>query len=481
MQKLLGPMCLLALAALSAAQDPVIVRPKEIQDVLVNPGIGFMTFQRFNGDKLNEGLKWTEGYPIAYQEFKGSLENENHPATSIAYFRIYWKFIEPEQGKYRWELIDTALKTAHNRGQTLMLRVAPYGTTADNDVPDWYRATMGDEKGKLALEKWRTNPEDPRYVRHFGGMIRALGARYDGNPDLESVDMAMVGAWGEGAGSDLLTEQTRDALVDAYIEAFPKSLLVMLLTDAKTNKYGLRRRPVGWRVDCLGDMGGFSNPQWSHMQDWYPQSIVNFGMADAWQKAPVTLEVCWVMQHWLDKSWDVDYIIDQSLKWHISSFNGKSSPIPEQWRPAVERWLKKMGYRLVLRKFTYPPLVKTAGELAFQTWWENKGVAPCYRQFPLALRLSGAKGSAVLPTRADIRQWLPGDAIYDDTVKLPATLTPGTYDLSIGILDPTTNQPKVKLAIAGVTPDGWYPLGKIEVKDQVPPPSKVRARTTAEQ
>ena len=481
MRKLFGPICLLALTTLAPAQDAVIVRPKEIPDVLVNPGIGFMTFQRFNGDKLNEGLKWTEGYPIAYQEFKGSLENENHPATSIAYFRLYWKFIEPEQGKYNWDLIDTALKTAHNRGQTLMLRLAPYGTEASNDVPDWYRTMMGPEQGKLALAKWRTDPEDPRYVRHFGGMIRALGARYDGNPDLESVDMAMVGAWGEGAGADLLTEKTREALVDAYVEAFPKSLLVMLLTDAKTNKYGLSRHPVGWRVDCLGDMGGFSNPQWSHMQDWYPQSIVNFGMADAWRKAPVTLEVCWVMQHWLDKGWDVDYIIDQSLKWHISSFNGKSSAVPEQWRPAVERWLKKMGYRLVLRKFTYPPAVQPGRELAFTTWWENKGVAPCYREFPVALRLSGVQGSVVLPTRADIRQWLPGDAIYDDSVKLPTTLRPGTYELSIGILDPTTNQPKVKLAIAGVTSDGWYPLGKIEVKDQVPPPNKVRERTTAEQ
>ena len=91
---------MLALASFALAQRTVIVRPQEIDDVLINPGIGFMTFQRFNGDALNEGLKWTEGYPIVYQEFKGSLENKNHPATSIAYFRIYWKFVEPERGKY---------------------------------------------------------------------------------------------------------------------------------------------------------------------------------------------------------------------------------------------------------------------------------------------------------------------------------------------------------------------------------------------
>ena len=85
--------------ATAAGQETVVVRPKQIDDVLTNPGIGFMTFQRFNGDSLNEGLKWTEGFPIAYQEFKGSLENKDHPATSIAYFRIYWKFVEPARRK----------------------------------------------------------------------------------------------------------------------------------------------------------------------------------------------------------------------------------------------------------------------------------------------------------------------------------------------------------------------------------------------
>ena len=57
----------------------VTVRPKVIDDVLVNPGIGFTTFQRFNGDRLNEGLNWTEEFPIEYQKYTGSLTNESHP------------------------------------------------------------------------------------------------------------------------------------------------------------------------------------------------------------------------------------------------------------------------------------------------------------------------------------------------------------------------------------------------------------------
>ncbi|MCP5109560.1 MAG: DUF4832 domain-containing protein [bacterium] len=453
-----------AVLTIGFAQETVIVRPVEIDDVLVNPGIGFMTFQRFNGDELNAGLKWTEGYEIEYQEFKGSLEAKNHPMTSIAYFRIYWKFVEPEQGKYNWPMIDKALATAHQRQQTLMLRIAPYGTRDDNDVPDWYRTMMGPEpEDARRVKKWRTDPENPNYVKHFTAMVRAVGARYDGHPDLESVDLSILGAWGEGAGSALMSQPTREALVDAYVESFRETPLVMLLTDEKTNRYGLSKADVGWRIDCLGDMGGFSNPEWSHMQDYYPQGIINFGMRDAWEKAPVSLEVCWVMQHWKNKGWDVDYIIDQSLKWHISSFNSKSSAVPDEWWSSVNRWLKKMGYRFVLRKFTYPPEVAPNEKLPFTTWWENKGVAPCYKRFPLALRLTNGTRTEVLKTDADIREWLPGDNLYDDAVFVPFGMPEGNYDLDIALLDPRTRKPKVKLAIEGITNDSWYRLGKIKV------------------
>jgi hypothetical protein len=116
----------------SFPQNPdhlTIIKPREINDVLTNPGMGFMTFQRFNGDNLNEGAGWTEGFPIDYQSFDGKLTNINHPATTIAYWRIYWKFLEPEMGKFRWDMLDKALEVARSRGQSLQLRIAPYGWT----------------------------------------------------------------------------------------------------------------------------------------------------------------------------------------------------------------------------------------------------------------------------------------------------------------------------------------------------------------
>lgn len=125
-----------------------------------------------------------------------------------------------------------------------------------------------------------------------------------------------------------------------------------------------------------------------------------------------------------------------------------------------------MGYRFVLRKFTYPSVVRPHGKLAFVSLWENKGVAPCYRKFPLAIRLKAKQRTEVLTTDADIESWLPGDILYDDAVFVPADTPAGDYDLAIALLDPTTRQPKVKLAIAGKGDDGWYSLGSIRVQEE---------------
>lgn len=474
-----------------SAQETIRVIPKEIDDVLTNPGIGFMTFQRFNGDKLNEGPKWTEGKPIEYQPFDGNLENKDYPMTSIAYFRVYWKFIEPGMGKYNWELIDKTLKTARERNQTVMLRIAPYGPVAEDDnfdVPTWYREMVGAENERLPKEtSWLTDANDPRYVKYFGGMIKALGQRYDGHPDLESVDLSIVGYWGEGSGSYLLTDQTRLALINAYLDNFKKTTLTFqplngdapdpgvlvkgtniaaYCPDERNIGTGMQMRNLGWRLDCHGDL---RSSGWNHMTDVYPEDIIKSGMSEAWKKAPVTLEICATFLSWLEQykysKEMVEYVFEEGLKWHMSSFNAKSSAVPKEWRPLVDKWLNRMGYRFVLRRFTYPAYVTPNGKLSFNSWWDNKGVAPIYKKnFPLAIRLINKKRTEVLITDADITTWLPGDNIYDDSVFIPLDMPLGVYELQIGIIDRQSHKPKVNLAIEGKDPEGWYLLGKLEIK-----------------
>lgn len=460
-----------------SAQKLIRVTPGEIDDVLINPGIGFNTFQMFNGDNMDVWIDVLNSVDVSQYGKNEHSDNLNHPVASVAYFRIQWTAIEPEMGKYRWDIIDGLLDIARVRNQSLMLRISPYSGRKGDDVPAWYREKVG-PKRDFAFPKWVVDPEDPLYARYFGAMIRALGARYDGHPDLESIDVSIVGFAGENGGAELLTKKTMQALLDPYIDSFKNTPLIVLIHGKEANEYITSKTTVGWRQDCLGDLGFWDRtPAWNHMYDYYPQTILDYNMQDAWKKAPVTFEICGIFDTWAMtegfETWDlkeaysneqVQYIIDQSLKWHISSFNGKSSPVPDKWKPMVDEWLKKMGYRFVLRNFKYPDKVRANGKLNFESWWENKGVAPCYnKNFELALRLKNKESSIIHVTDADIRNWLPGDAVYNDGVFIPYGLTPGNYELQLSIVDRQYRLPRIKLAIEGRDEEGWYTLGNVEV------------------
>jgi len=318
-------------------------------------------------------------------------------------------------------------------------------------------------------------------------MIEKLGQRYDGHPDLESVDIAFIGYWGEGDGMHLLSDHIRIKLVEAYLNNFKKTALIFqplngdapdpgtlvnglpiaaYWPDGSNNGEGPHMRHLGWRIDCLGDMGTWDG--WCHMQDVYPQQIVTSGMSEAWKKAPITMEICGTFTTWLEKQKYDDETVknsfDKALEWHISSFNAKSSRVPERWKPMVDEWLKKMGYRFALRKLTYSETVSPHGQITITSWWENLGVAPCYKDFKLAFRLINKKRTEVIVTDADIRRWLPGDIVYDDNIYLPHDIPQGKYNFEMAIISPNTLEPKVKLAIEGEGNDGWYTLGQITVK-----------------
>lgn len=449
-----------------------VVRPRLIDDQLLNPGIGFMTFQRFNGDELNQGKTWTEGFPIEYQPYRGTLHNPDHPDTTLAYFRIYWKFLEEEEGVYNWAMIDKALATARERKQTLLLRIAPYGTNEKEDVPAWYRKMVGPYNNP-DYPYWMVDPNDPRYAECFGRFIRALGQRYNGHPDLESVDLAISSSWGEGHSVDSVLPEVREKIIAAYTETFTDTPLLALVSDKVTAFLERNHANVGFRADCLGDMregDDFTadhrifNGDWNHMLDYYPIKIIEMGMKDDWKKAPVSFEICWVLRHWEDEGWDIDYIIEQSLKWHISSFNAKSSPVPEKYKEKVDNWLKRMGYRLALRRFTFPNEIKPGERLHFESWWENRGVAPCYKKFKFAIRLKNDAHTEVFVTDANIIDWLPGDSLYNNSFVLPADLPEGDYDVEVALVDPNDLTPRVKLANTGLLEDGWYELAPIHVK-----------------
>jgi hypothetical protein len=279
-------------------------------------------------------------------------------------------------------------------------------------------------------------------------------------------------------------------IVDAYLAAFRRTPLVMLIGGGEMLKYATERG-AGWRADCLGDMGGFSS-RWNHMRNHYPSSLEKAGATNAWRTAPVAWETCWDMRHWVREGWSLRYIFNYALALHGSQFNNKSAPLPgrTEVRPEVERFLKRLGYRLVLREIQHPAEAIAGQSTALRMQWQNIGSAPCYRPYRLAYRLTakrdfrGAKGdNTVLGSNVTVNRWLPGSVdlftdeffrqpldlppgdvvIVSDPLAVPADLPAGEYQLSLAVVAEDSPRPVVQLGIEGRAADGWYPLSQLRV------------------
>jgi hypothetical protein len=329
-------------------------------------------------------------------------------------------------------------------------------------MPDWY-ISSGARRANAATDKdgaiWSPDAEDPVYVRDWSALVVEAGKRYDGHPDLNHVDISTVGYWGEGWGPYLPSWSIQQQLIDLYFKAFPRSLLLMNFDALPALEYGVKLG-AGWRLDCWGDWGR-PGRNFAHMKDLYPQQLARGGalLQNAWQTRPVALETCGVPEHWHQWKYPLQPILDQALRWHASTINLKSSKIPDDWKAAFDEFQKRIGYRFVLKKLDYPSQVSRGSTAAVNMWWFNAGVAPVYRPYTLAMAI----GDTVIPLDTDVRQWLPGDSVYENTIAVPYDISPGRYPVRVAMLDPASHKPVIRLAIEGRQPDGWYQVGEITV------------------
>lgn len=437
--------------ATGTEDDKVVVTPEEMDGLLVNPGMGWQTFHRFADEDSN-----LAGLP-----------------SSSAYFRLYWRDIEPEEGKVDFASFDTLLAHARRAGQKLAFRIMCVGTSRQSMyVPQWLR-----DKGCKGFEYqyqgsemtyWVPDMDDPLFLETHLRLIHELGKRYDGHPDLDLVDIGTVGLWGEwhmsGTGVAVPSLETRLAIIDTYREAFPNTPKVMLIGDVDGLTHATNHA-CGWRADCLGDMGGFS-PTWNHMEHFYRQQLRKCDAEEAWQVGPVAFESCWDMRKWHDEGWDIQFIFDYALELHASYLNNKSAPIPESIRAEIERFLRKVGYRLVLRRLEHNRHITAASSVKIVMQWENVGVAPPYRSYQLAFRLTSrtTQEKHVCMSETSVLGWLPGTVDVSVELQIPGRLAAGRYELGVGIVAPASQIPAVRLAIPGRTDDGWYPVSEVTIR-----------------
>ncbi|MCZ2153672.1 MAG: DUF4832 domain-containing protein [Bryobacterales bacterium] len=447
--------------SVSGQTDTVLIKPKPLDGTLRNPGRGIQTFQRFNGQALNPPTTWSEVGPEGPLP---SAEGVIFPVSTVAYVRWFWSQIEPEPGVYAWQIIDSALSEAKRHGQKLAIRIMPYDKKSP--LPEWYRNSNarrtnkpGDEDGAI----WSPDSDDPYYITQWSALVRKLGERYDGHPDLDTVDISTFGYWGEGWGPYPPSKEVQQALIDLHFDVFRKTKLLVNFDVLEMLEYGTSRG-AGWRADCWGDYGRPSAPNFAHMIDLYPRSIASGNVRDAWHRGPVSLEVCGTTASWKRMDYPLQKIFDAAMRWHASTINLKSSPIPEEWRAAFDEFEKRLGYRYSLRRVEYPRQATAGTPFLLKTLWLNDGVAPVYDRYRVELELASEQENVRVMLPIELTEWGPGDWIYEGPVLLPGNLPAGHYALRIAILDPASGKPAIQLANEGRDADGWYEVGSIELR-----------------
>ena len=114
-----------ACGAFSATAD--IVRPVNTDEILVNPDMGLVMFHYSN-------RQWAYG-----QLLERGDTLDWFPGVSTIYLRLPWCLLEPKEGEYRWDLLDSYAAPWIAAGKQVGLRVTCCESRYTYATPEWVK------------------------------------------------------------------------------------------------------------------------------------------------------------------------------------------------------------------------------------------------------------------------------------------------------------------------------------------------------
>jgi hypothetical protein len=417
---------------------------EEIDDVLPNPFKGFAPWIGENN-----------------QVFQTKLQEKT----------FTWKQLEPTQGNYDWNYFERLWGNIAQTEKRVGFRItaALPGEVGHVDVPDWL-VQMGIKLRPYEIDnQYGMAPDwdDPNLLQAHHDLLMALGQRYNDDPRIAWVDIGSYGFWGEWHvylnDSLAAADASKQVIIDDYLEAFPNKMKVIPFDDDFGTEYATNHG-CGIRNDCLGTEAS---------NDWYLESLnrIDPTLNDrVWKTAMITGEFCGSDYGAVEGTtvrFDLNYQFIQQTHWSfIGPAGGTIQPQNEQHRQNLEKLLKKLGYRFVLKKVEHASSVNAGDELDISITVANKGVAPFYFDWPLVCYLIDASDGVAFQQALgiDIRDWLPGEQINTSKLSIPSNLFHADYEVKLAITDPNTNQPGVMFANTNRDSLGRYLVGRLSVR-----------------
>jgi hypothetical protein len=451
--------------------------PTDHGGALINPDMGW-TLHFYSNIPSNYGSK-----------LEASDTVDDFPGLSTVYLRLPWAFIEPEEGKFDWETLDTPAQRWIDKGKKVALRITSMESWMQKATPQWVfdagATSYGVDNDRLVEPEY----DDPIFLEKVENFVRAMAARYDGNPNVAFVDIGHFGMWGEGHTIPTTPLhgvswglETQKKHIDIYCRHFKKTLLCVSDDYAGPFLRGDRFPILDYALSRGVTLRDDSILVMEPPDHWFHSEVAQL----FWPTMPVILEhehygISLGRGRWID-----DKLVESVEAYHASymSIHWWPRELLEACRDAIDRINRRMGYRLRVNEVVWPKEVKTGEEFVVESGWSNAGVAPCLKGGHVCFTLKDKQGgiAAVLvdssfdvkhlsvaePEQADSRRltsrFRVAPKFTDRSGEFFRAFEPGTLDLfvSVGQQDGT---PLYELPYPGNDGKKRYKLGEITVVD----------------
>jgi len=411
------------------------------------------------------------------------------PGLNDIYLRLAWSYLEPEEGKFNWQVIDSIIDRWVSWGHTISFRITSKETEIVYATPEWVRKAGA--KGKfidhpdLSIRAWAPDYDDPIFLQKLSNFHKAFAARYDAKPWVEYIDLGSIGDWGEGhtaySGWEDVPVATIKKHIDLYTGLYKHSVLIV-----SDDMIGQRNKDDGADYEiyqyCLKKGIGFrddsGNVEWYKKLGFGPSCIRSPELySRVYKKIPVILESDHYGDAYKNGMWGDGSGFEKALRETHASIIGFHY-YPREWLKDNFEYAGRLanlsGY-WYFPKFAMLPdtLRKNSTRNYIRLTWENHGVAPAYHQYKVFIKLvnkvSGRNFVQELK-ESDNRSWLPGEIIAEHCLlMLNDSVVAGQYELLLGMrdqLDFRSKNRNIELAIKKEreTEPGWYKLGEISVR-----------------
>lgn len=430
---------------------------------------------------LNPDKGWYHHYMdngIKNYKLKSDAELDTFPGMHHLFVRIAWSYLEPKEGEYHWETIDTIVARYVPKGYKLSLDITCKETEPDQPyaTPKWVQ--QAGAKGQFVhtwgSKSWEPDYNDPVFLEKLNRFHQTMAVRYDGKEWLQDVTTGSIGEWGEGHSSHNVRADVVIKHLNILLDNYKHTQIVIgddYLRAGKTDEETLlirnyvKSHKVSYRDDSI---------YWEGVID-FPGSVQNPSFfEDVWRDSPTTLEFCHY-RYYKDTYWSVPDgrikgldIAKKAIEVSHATFVSPHGHIGE-WQKdnpnAAWELINKMGY------WFFPQSVEaslSAGKLHLNMAWFNKGVAPAYKPYYLQVTLTDMYGKMVqLPVvAAGNNKWMPGTTSMNyalDAAKIPN----GTYYLDVQLYkqfeDGGIRPVRLGLSEKYESSQGVYRLGTIQL------------------